>query len=114
MIVSRLAPCRFNLGKLLEGQRGFEEAVRSYRRAVELEPTAVTTLTSLGILLVEAGTGPAAAAEAETLFRSVLELEPDHAVALCNLGKTALPARPPPPARLHARSSVTPSACSPR
>ena len=76
--------------------------MRSYRRAVELEPTAVTTLTSLGILLVEAGTDPAAAAEAETLFRSVLELEPDHTVALCKLGKAGLlphPHAPCPPPR---------------
>ena len=69
--------------------------MRSYRKAIELEPEGVMTMTSLGLLLAESGPDdPTAAAEAETLFRSVLELEPDHAVALCNLGESTPAARP--------------------
>lgn len=59
-----------------------EDAVRSFRRAVELNPRLEAGWNDLGVVMEALGNP----AEALNCYRKVLDLRPDHAQARENLG----------------------------
>ncbi len=71
-----------NLGTVYQRMGRREDAVRCFRRAVELKPDFVAALRNLGRTLIELG----AAREAESVLRDLVRLHPDFAAAQADLG----------------------------
>ena len=72
----------YELGNLLRMQGRLEEAIASYRRALQLRPDDFRSLNNLGLALKDQGN----VEEAIACFRQVLQLRPDDAAPYNNLG----------------------------
>ena len=75
----------FNMGRALKEQRSFTAAVESYEKGLDLEPSNILLLNSLGVAKLELGH----TAEAVALFRRVVAIDPDYAPAQQNLSMLA-------------------------
>jgi tetratricopeptide (TPR) repeat protein len=71
-----------NLGMVLTNLKRIDEAMASYRRAIELDPTLIDGHLNLGNLLRMAGRLD----EAIACYRRVLEISPGYAAAYNNMG----------------------------
>jgi tetratricopeptide (TPR) repeat protein len=71
-----------NLGSALEALGKTQEAIASYRRALEIKPDSAIAHNNLGNALQIEGK----LNEAVDCYRRALELDPAYALALCNLG----------------------------
>ncbi len=69
-------------GNVFYLSKKFEEAVQSYKKAIELKPDYVEAYSNLGSALYYLGKLP----EAESVFLKALELKPDYAECYSNLG----------------------------
>ena len=77
-----LAGAHYNLGNVLRGQDRPEEAVASYRRALEIQPRSVEISGNLGGALKDAGR----LEEAAAVYQSAIALAPRDALLHYNLG----------------------------
>jgi tetratricopeptide (TPR) repeat protein len=68
--------------ELLEDEKKFDEAVKDYRHALQIDERNLTALSRLGNLLDDLGQS----AEAIECFRKLIEIDPTNATAYKNLG----------------------------
>jgi len=78
-------------GNDLMAAHQYEEAIAEYRKALDVEPSAVTVQSNIGMCLIELGRLD----EAAQCFEKVLETEPRNAEVINNMGMVRLRQRRP-------------------